>query len=117
MLALTLDSTSQMLIRHDCVGKDSLQKGDGTPAWNLLKERFRSEKSPTVVALVSQIARVQLKPDEALHVYFIRTQKLMTRLSDAGEPISVTIFMALVLNGLPEGFENFFSTHPLPSPS
>ena len=72
-----------------------------------MKERFRSEESPTAVALVSQIARMRLKPDEALHEYFIRAQELMTRLSDAGERISETIFMALVLNGLPEKFENF----------
>ena len=65
--------------------------GDGTRAWNLLKERFRSEASPTVVALVSQIGRMRLKPDEALQEYFIRAQELMTRLSDAGERISETI--------------------------
>ena len=105
MLALTLDSTSLMLIRHDCVGKDGLS--DGTRAWNLLKERFRSEVSPTVVALVSQNTRMRLKPDEALHKYFIRAQELMTRMSNAGERISETIFMAFVLNGLPERFENF----------
>ena len=103
MLALTLDSTSLMLIGHDCVGKDGL--GDGSRAWNLLNERFKSEESPTVVALVSQIATMQLKPDEALHEHFITAQELMTRLSDAGERISETIFM--VLNGRPERFENF----------
>ena len=104
MLALTLDSTSRKLIRHDCVGKDGLV--DGTRAWNLLTERFRSEELPTVVALVSQIARMQLKPDEALHEYFIRAQELMRRLTDAGEHVSETTFMVLVLNGLPERFEN-----------
>ena len=97
MLALTLDSTSLMLIRHDCDVKDSL--GGGTRAWNFLKERFRSQDSPIVMALVSQIARTQLKPDEALHGYFNRAQKLTTRLSDAGERIPVTIFMALILEG------------------
>ena len=105
MLALILDSISLMLIRHDCVGKDGLS--DGTRAWNLLKEKFRSEESPTVVTLVSQVARMQLKPEEALHECFIRAQELMTRLSDAGERISETIFVMLVLNGLPERIGNF----------
>ena len=73
----------------------------------VLKKMSWVTESPTVVALVSQFARMRLKPDEALHEYFIRAQELMTRLSDAGERISETIFMALVLNGFPERFENF----------
>ena len=36
MLALTLDSTSLMLIRHDCVGKDGV--GDGTRAWKFCRK-------------------------------------------------------------------------------
>ena len=79
-------STSLMLIWHDGVRKDGL--GDGTRAWNLLKEIFRSEESPTVMALVPQIPKAQLEPDEALHQNFIRAQELTTRLSDAGERVS-----------------------------
>ena len=108
MLAPTLDSTSLMLIRQDCVGKNGL--GGGTRAWNLLKQspsKERSDESTTVVALVSQIPRMQLKPDEALHEYFIRAQELMTKLDDACERISGMIFMVLVLKGLPERFEKF----------
>ena len=65
MLALTFGSKSLTLIRHDCVGKDGL--GDGPRAWNLLKEKLKNEESPTVAARISQIARMQLEPDEALH--------------------------------------------------
>ena len=74
MLALTLGSTSLMLIRHDCVGKNGL--GDGTRAWSFLKERFRSEESPTIVALLSQHARKQLKSHKDLHEYFIREPRI-----------------------------------------
>ena len=35
-LALTLDATTLMLMRHDCVGDDGI--GDGAKAWKLLQE-------------------------------------------------------------------------------
>ena len=38
-LALTLDATTLMLMRHDCVGDDGI--GDGAKAWKLLKRDFR----------------------------------------------------------------------------
>ena len=48
-LALTLDATTLMLMRHDCVGDDGI--GDGAKAWKLLHERFQSVDTPTVVIL------------------------------------------------------------------
>ena len=50
-LALTLDATTLMLRRHDCVGDDGI--GDGAIAWKLLHERFQSLDTPTVVTLVA----------------------------------------------------------------
>ena len=55
-LALTLDATTLMLMRHDCVGDDGI--GDGAKAWKLLQERFQSVETPTVVTLVAQLARL-----------------------------------------------------------
>ena len=39
-LALTLDATTLMLMRHDCVGDDGIR--DGAKAWKLLQDRFQS---------------------------------------------------------------------------
>ena len=58
-LALTLDATTLMLMRHDCVGYDGIV--DGAKAWKLLQERFQSVETPTVVTLVAQLARLQLE--------------------------------------------------------
>ena len=44
-LALTLDATTLMLMRHDCVGDDGI--GDGAKASKLLQERFQSVETPT----------------------------------------------------------------------
>ena len=102
-LALTLDATTFMLMRHDCVGDDGI--GDGAKAWKLLQERFQSLE--TVVTLVAQLARLQLEDSEDLDSFFIRGQELLTRLQEAGEAVSETLFNALVLNGLPMRYESF----------
>ena len=56
-LALTLDATTVMLMRHDCVGDGGI--GEGAKAWKLLQERFQSVEMPTVVNLVAQLARLE----------------------------------------------------------
>ena len=103
--ALTLDATTLMLMRHDCVGDDGI--GDGANLWKLLQERFRSAETPTVVTLVAQLARLQLEDAEDLDGFFNRGQELLTRLQEAGEAVSETLFNALVLNGLPMRYESF----------
>ena len=104
-LALTLDTTALMLMRHDCVGDDGI--GDGAKAWRLLQERFQSVETPTVVTLVAQLARLQLEDSEDLDSFFIRGPELLKRLQEAGEAVSETLFNALVLNGLPMRYESF----------
>ena len=104
-LAMTLDANSLMLVRHDCVNDSGL--GNGQKAWSLLQQRFRSEETTTIISLVRQLAKLQLREDEALHQYFIRAQELFTRLHHAGEELSETLFNAMVLNGLPERYEHF----------
>ena len=104
-LAMTLDASSLMLIRHDCVNSKGL--GDGQKAWQLLQQRFRSDETTKVISLMRQLARLQLREDEAIHQYFIRAQELVTRLHHAGEELSETLFNAMVLNGLPQRYEHF----------
>ena len=104
-LALTLDATILMLMRHDCVGYDGI--GDEARAWKLLQEKFQSVEMPTVVTLVAQLARLKLEMAEDLDRFFIRRQELLTRLQEAGEAFSETLFNALVLNGLPMRYKSF----------
>ena len=82
-LALTPDTTTLMLMRHDCVGDDGIE--DGAKAWKFLQERFQCVETPTVVTLVAQLARLQLEDSEDLDSFFITGQVLLTRLQEAGE--------------------------------
>ena len=102
-LALTLDATTLMLMRHDCEEDDGIT--DGAKAWKLLQERFQSVETPTVVILVAQLARRRLEDAEDLNSFFIRGQELLTRLQEAGDAVSETLFNALLLNGLPMRYE------------
>ena len=104
-LALALDKTSLMYIRHDCLSKDGT--GDGAKGWRLLQQRYLNVEKPTVVSLVRQLSRLQLGEEEKLHEYFIRSQELISRLTEAGENMTETLFNALVINGLPERYEHF----------
>ena len=104
-LAMVLDSTSLMLIRHDCVGREGL--GGGHKAWGLLQERFRSNETVTVVSVMRLLALLTLKEDEALHNYFIRAQELSSCLEQARKQLSEPLLNAMVLNGLPERYEHF----------
>ena len=105
-LVLVLDNTTLMCLRSDCFNQWT-GCGDGARAWRMLLDRFNSSERPTVVSLVGQLAKLRLGPTEKLDDYFVRSQELMTRLNDAGETISDTLFNALVINGLPEQYEHF----------
>ena len=60
-----------------------------------------------MVTLVAQPARLQLEDAEDLDSFFIRGQEWLTRLQEAVEAVSETLFSALVLNGLPMRYESF----------
>ena len=102
-LALKLDATTLSLMRHDFVEDHGI--GDGAQAWRLLQERFQSVETTAVATLVAHLVRLPLEDAEDLDSFFIRGQELLTRLQQAGEVVSKTLFNALVLNGLPFGMK------------
>ena len=72
-LAMVLDSTSLMLIRHECV--DNKGPSNGGKASVFLQQRFRSDETATVASVMRQLARLQVKEDEALHNYVIHSHE------------------------------------------
>ena len=61
----------------------------------------------TVVSVMRQLARLQLKEEEALQIYFIPAQEMFTRLEIPGEHLSKLLLVPTVLSGLPERYEHF----------
>ena len=88
-LALTLNATTLMLMRHDdCVGYDGIE--DGAKALKLLHERFQSVETPTLVTLVAQLARLHLGASEILDNVFIRGQELEDNSYLSGVVVQIT---------------------------
>ena len=61
----------------------------------------------TLVSVMRQLARLQVKEGPALHNYFFRAQEMSTSLEHAGEHLSEALLNAMVLNCLPERYEHF----------
>ena len=74
----TLDATTLVLMRNDCVGDDGIRVG--AKARKLLQKRFHSVETPTVVTLVAKLVRLQLEDSEDLDSFFIRGHELLTKL-------------------------------------
>ena len=102
---LTLDAITLILKRHEFVPNGGI--GVGKKALKLLHERFECVETPTVVTLVEQLARLQLRKSEDLDSLFIRGQELFTRLQGAEEAVSETLFNKLFRNSLPMIYDVF----------
>ena len=64
ILALTLDESSLLYVKHDCVGSDGY--GDGAKAWRMLNERYRSVEKPSIVSIMGRLAKLKLSGNESL---------------------------------------------------
>ena len=56
---------------------------------------------------MKQLTGPQFREDESNHRHFFRAKELATCLHHAEEKFSVTLFIAMVLNGLPQRYEHF----------
>ena len=88
-LAMVLDSTSLMLIRHDCVDRKGL--GDGPKAWGLLEERFRSNETVTVVSVTRQLAHLTLQDGRGTPQLFHKSSRaLLSPVTSRGTSLRAT---------------------------
>ena len=104
-LAVTLDSTVLVTIRHIRVNATGM--GDGKAAWKSTSDRFWSGEVSTVASIVSRLIRLKMSEGEGIQNYFIRAQELYSRLQQARERSSATIYNALVITGLLENYQHF----------
>ena len=89
-----------MTIRHICVNAGGMV--DSKAARKCVLDRFRSNKAPTVVSIVSQLTKLEMSEAEDIQNFFIRARERFSRLQRAGKQLSPTFFNAVILTGLPE---------------
>ena len=99
-LTLCLDDKSLSLIIYDA-------KDNGKEAINILRAHYIGTSKPRIIALYTELTSLKMASSEAVIDYIIRAEKAATSLKNAGEVISDSLLIAMVLKGLPENFKAF----------
>ena len=89
-LVQCLDKRSVLMLKADC-------KGDGAAAWKVLRAHFSSTETPRVMNLLERFTSLSLKSGEEMVDYLIRAEELSTSLDQAGEKVSNSLLVSVVL--------------------
>ena len=99
-LVQCLDDKSLSLIMRDA-------KDDGCAAMKLLQEYYIGASKPRIISLYTELTSLKMREDEGVTDYIIRAEKAATYLKNAGETISDSLLVAMLLKGLPDSFKSF----------
>ena len=98
-LVQALDKKSVLFLRP--------HKNDGPKAWSVLCKRFKSLERPRIHQLIEKLTNLRKDPKESLLDYLNRAEELQYDLTLAKENLSESMFLSIVLKGLPKEFETF----------
>ena len=99
-LVQVLDDKSLQLVMRDAVN-------DGREAVKILREHYRGKTKPRIISLYTELTSLRMKDSESVTDYILRAESSATSLKSAGETISDSLLIAMVLKGLPEQFTAF----------
>ncbi|XP_006826135.1 uncharacterized protein LOC102800653 [Saccoglossus kowalevskii] len=80
---------------------------DGRKALKVLREHYVGQSKPRVIALYNELTTLLMKDSEDVTDYIIRAESAATSLKAAGEVISDSLLIAMMLKGLPPQFRTF----------
>ena len=95
-----LDDRSLSLVMRDA-------PDDGKKAMGILREHYMGKGKPRVVTLWTQLTTLVRGPSEDVTDYIIRAENSVAALRNAGEVVSDSLLIAMVLKGLPSAFKPF----------
>ena len=95
-----LDNRSLGLIMRD--GKD-----DGRRSLKILCEHYAGSGKPHIIALYTILTSLQKSTNESVTDYMIRAEGAASSLKSAGEVISDSLRISMVLKGLPLEYKSF----------
>ena len=93
-----LDDRSLQLVMRDAVD-------DGRKALKILREHYRSSSKPKIISLYTELTSLRKDRNETVTDYLMRAESYATALKLAGENISDSLLIAMVIKGLPENFK------------
>ena len=99
-LTLSLDDRSLSLIIRDA-------KNNGRKALGILRAHYLSSSETRVIGLYTDLTSLKKADDETLTDYLLRGETAAALLKNAGETVSDSLLIAMILKGLPVGFKSF----------
>ena len=84
-------------------------KDDGRKAFKILKEFYAGNSKPRVITLYNQLTTLSKSKPESVTDYLMRAEKAAVALKSAGENVSDSLLIAMVLKGLPDEFKAFIA--------
>lgn len=79
-------------------------KDDGTEALQILRNHYMGKSKPRVIALYTALTSLQKGHVESITEYVLPAETAAASLKSADEIVSVSLLIAMVLNGLPEDY-------------
>ena len=95
-----MDDRSLSLVMRDAVN-------DGRAALKILREHYAGASTPRIISLYTELTSLVKKNEESVTDYVIRAETAAAALKNAGETVSDSLFIALILKGLPDSFQSF----------
>lgn len=95
-----LDDKSLSLVMRDA-------NDDGRQALKILRAHYASPSTPRVISLYTELTSLVKRTDETVTDYVIRAETTTAALKNAGETVTDSLLIAMVLKGLPNSFQSF----------
>ena len=95
-----LDDRSLALVMRDAID-------DGRKAMKILRQHYAGAGQPRIISLWNALSSLQKQQSEDLTGYILRAETAATAIKNAGEHVSDTLLIAMVMNGLPPAYKPF----------
>ena len=95
-----LDDKSLSLVMRDAAD-------DGRKALQILREHYAGSSTPRIVSLYTELTSLIKRREESVTEYVIRAETAAAALRNAGETVSDSLVIAMIVKGLPDCFQSF----------